>query len=280
MKKLVILLSVISIILSVIISSITIYDRFKHKESKDGAEPLPTMAAERDAALADSGNEKLEISTTNGTWYHIHLALKGERFYLHDYDPTMLEHPQVALPAEFDATIIFDFPGVVYEGKSVFVSGVCRVANNTSGVVWNYNVVFLDDVSINIREEYYNFFKSDSAKFAPVNLTWYHNGIGWRCYKTISDLNYYPEVTFSEDPRPEGWNDPNSPNFELGDNGGLDTTSLYVSKFPFIKRFYDWFCRTFNVHPDFNNFVIITLVAAGALLAIILIIVLRQAIRR
>lgn len=205
--------------------------------------------------------EGVEASTDTVTGYYMTVSLNGLETYLSKAD----RYGQAAKAAgvkywtrtSVTAAIIITYPEVVYDGMAVFVSGNARVSCPARG--WaSEKVVFESDVRINIRESFYNYFQLPSVNYGKCQLTVLlgNEGFGLSSggFHSVENYVFTPQVTFETKELPPDVNDPNSPNFELGDNGGTNPNPLPTESKSLLQVLYDFLSKIFGWNLSFKTF--------------------------
>lgn len=226
-------------------------------------------------------------STTTATGYYMRISLKGLETNLEGKDAA---RDDMKLAGGFKAwsrtqkiaSFVFTFVDVKHEERQVYVSGLA-LAEFPARIGTGDNVDFKDDVIMNIRESFYNKFmdcgfsaKSNQSFRIMVLLA--NNGYNLYNKGTIvTTKNVFTRSVelytkeLSGDP-----NDPDDPNFELGDNGGQNPNWQPESAENFLQWLYNSLTKVFKWNLTYTQFLWIFWSIVGVLGLVLIMPLLRR----
>lgn len=216
--------------------------------------------------------EGVEASTDTVTGYFMDIPLAGEEarvMYKTDLD-TLFHLPDVEKfnywsRTERQVTLLVTFPEVTYakEGykeEPLFVNGTATLEFPSRA--WNgTKIKFLSNLHLNVRESFYNVFVkklggdwhekktfSGNLTFTVMYVVGSHGfGVSDRTQQDpaisvpalqVHSKKFSKQITLSVDELPPDVNDPDSPNFDPGVNGGAVTDDP-GKKVPFLQSLFD-----------------------------------------
>ena len=171
-------------------------------------------------------------------------------------------------------TVNVVFNNVTYTDPENSVTSKVMVSKATTlnlpgHMTTGYEIHFKEDLKINIRESYYNYFAhlyGDGAITLDPQVTFIALFDGgnephtlstkYSYWGTVSPVFSIPGIQFRSENVPTDPNDPESPDFDLGDNGGVlipepeDNRSL-------LNKFYDWLSEVFNWKLSYSGFLVL-----------------------
>lgn len=196
--------------------------------------------------------------------------------------------------SERQATIVITFPQVNYEKpgfapEPVFVNGTALMEFPGSATL-GFRIDFLKFQQLNIRKEFFHIFlksmgadwKTDteaSAKLQFKVMIMLGNN-GYNMFETIKgktyDKTYTADIHIYTGKLDPGHDDPDSPNFDPGTNGGSVTTDPGKS-ISWLKSFYNLLTKWFKWNLPYEWFCVIFWTLVG-LIALAILLSIKRAI--
>ena len=227
-------------------------------------------------------SEGVEASTDTVTGYYMTIPLAGcegkgfknRQDKLTMYDRAWLQDNSVTFPnlkrSQHQTTVLITFPQIKYapEGykeETVFVNGTA-VLEFPSSWSWGCNVEVISFQRLNIRESFYNLFLNkagldwrtvdDCYIDMTFNIMFLLGGSSNTLCDNVTPIAFTKSVHLYADELPPDVNDPDSPNFDPGTNGGTVTEDKGEAV-PWLKTFYDSLSKLFGWNLSYETFLII-----------------------
>lgn len=231
---------------------------------------------------ARADDSAIDVSTKDDTSFYMIIHTDGMKMYPVINSALDFASGAFSVPRN-DITFTFNFTDVKYNDMSFLVTSVKNVGTCYKGSIYNYHFIFSDNpdttkddevkgnVRVNIRESFYNYFKLKESDLSNFTVTWYRVAGSYQMKDENGNKNFSPKVELKTEPKKPGTDDPNSPNFEPGDNGALGSSGAAQNVYWFINFIRNWFNRTFDTGISYNTFSIWFYVVCGVLIALVLV---------
>ncbi len=218
----------------------------------------------------------VDISTTTTTVYKMELPVNNMECYLHIPDRNDMSWPTLGSYDELidgnyttprTGTVIVTFNDVKYETMPVMITGLCQI-KYPSNTPADKIVEFHSDITVNIRESYYNYFteKAEETDWSNVSFMFVLGNNAYGGGRTDSINNYRFTLDgirlYSEDVTGDP-NDPDDPNFDMGDNGGQNANPEPEPDISLLRRFYNWCTDTFGWDLSYGVFLTVFWIIVG-----------------